>query len=120
VPAEYQTMLRTVLVRDKKLDKGNPNPGNLGADFGKLGLVFWTAVRADFHQNDRRQELLEELNEWRNAIAHQDFDPAKLGGTTILHLKAVRQWRRSLNRLALSFDNVMRDHIFDLAHAHPW
>lgn len=64
--------------------------------------------------------MLEELNEWRNAIAHQDFDPAKLGGTTTLHLRTVRGWRRALNRLALSFDGVMRVHIDSLTHQYPW
>lgn len=120
VPADYQTMLKTLLVRDRKLDRGNPNPGNLGADFGRFGFVFWTSVRADFHRNDRRQEMLEELNEWRNAIAHQDFDPAKLGGTTTLHLNKVTRWRSALSRLALSFDNVMRTRINSVTHADPW
>lgn len=120
VPADFQIILRTQLLRDRKLDQGNPNPGNVGADFNRLGLNFWTAVRADFHQNDRRQELLEELNTWRNAIAHQDFDPAALGGTTVLHLTKVRAWRSAINRLALSFDGVMRSHINTLIHTHPW
>ena len=31
----------------RKLDHGNPNAGNLGADFGRLGLPFWSAVDAD-------------------------------------------------------------------------
>lgn len=120
VTGGYQTILRTLLVRDRKLDKGNPNPGNLGSDFGRLGLEFWAAVRADYHQNERRQKMLEELNEWRNAIAHQDFDAAKLGGTTALHLNTVRGWRRATNRLARSFDNVMRVHVHSLTNRNPW
>lgn len=119
-PAGFQTILRTLLIRDRKLDKGNPNPGNLGADFGRFGFAFWRAVQADDHQNDRRQGLLEELNEWRNAIAHQDFHAAKLGGTTTLHLGTIRRWRRALNRLALSFDNVLRSHINTLTRLYPW
>ncbi len=111
VPVEYETILRTLLLRDRKLDKGNPNPGNLGADFGRFGFNFWSEVQVDHHGNDRRQESLAELNEWRNAIAHQDFDATRLGGTTTLHLHTVRAWRRALNRLAQSFDNVMRDQI---------
>ena len=117
---DYQTMLRTMLIRDRKLDKGNPNPGNLGADFGRFDLLFWPTVIADYHLNDRRKAMLELLNDWRNAIAHQDFDPAKLGGTTVLHLNTVRQWRKSLNRLALSFDNVMRNHINTIIKSYPW
>ena len=119
VPAEFQTILKTLFLRDRKLDKGNPNPGNLGADFGRFGFNFWSAVQADYHRNDRRQGLLDQLNEWRNAIAHQDFDATKLGGTT-LHLNTVRRWRRALNRLALSFDNVMRNQVSLLTKSHPW
>ena len=107
-------------MRDRKLDKGNPNPGNLGADFARFGFKFWKAVHADYHQNDRRQELLEELNTWRNAIAHQDFDPGALGGTVVLHLAKVRAWRSAVNRLALSFDGVMRSRINSVIHAYPW
>jgi hypothetical protein len=120
VLGDYQTVLRNLLLRDRKLDRGNPNPGNLGADFGRFGIPFWIAVRADSHGNDARQELLERLNEWRNAIAHQDFDPAKLGGTTTLHLQTVRRWRSALSRLALSFENVMRIRISTLTNISPW
>ena len=120
VAAEFQSILRTLLIQGRKLDSGNPNPGNIGSDFGRFGLGFFPAVQADFHQNGRRQEMLEELNRWRNAIAHQDFDPAKLGGTTTLHLSNVQQWRRAIDRLAQSFDNVLRSHLLTLTGFHPW
>jgi hypothetical protein len=120
VAVEFQSILRTLLIQGRKLDSGNPNPGNIGSDFGRFGLSFFPTVQADFHQNDRRQEMLEELNRWRNAIAHQDFDPAKLGGTTTLHLSTVRQWRRAIDRLAQSFDNVMRSHLLTLTGSFPW
>ena len=120
VAGEYQSILRTLLTQGRKLDTGNPNPGNIGSDFGRFGLFFFPAVQADYHRNGRRQEMLEELNRWRNAIAHQDFDPAKLGGTTTLHLSRVRGWRRAMNRLALSFDNVIRSHLHTLTHSYPW
>src|SRR4051794_38328595 len=29
-----------------RLDRGNPNPGNIGADFNRLGIPFWDAVVA--------------------------------------------------------------------------
>ena len=31
--------------RERKLDRGNANPGNLGADFGRLGIEFWDEVK---------------------------------------------------------------------------
>ena len=64
--------------------------------------------------------LLEELNLWRNAIVHQDFDQSKLGGTTILQLQRVRRWRGACNRLARAFDEVMRRHLQTLTGSTPW
>jgi hypothetical protein len=33
-------LVRRLLLLDRKLDRGNPNPGNIGADFGRLGPHF--------------------------------------------------------------------------------
>src|SRR2546421_8882763 len=33
--------LRNNLLFARKIDRGNPNPGNLGSDFNRLGLAFW-------------------------------------------------------------------------------
>lgn len=36
------------LTEGRKLDSGNPNPGNIGSDFGRFGIQFWPAmVRAN-------------------------------------------------------------------------
>src|SRR5713226_2645578 len=80
-PARLRVALRAEFLLNRKLDKGNPNPGNIGSDFSRLGLKLWTDVYAHDPRNQPRKILLEELNEWRNAIVHQDFDPSKLGGT---------------------------------------
>src|SRR4051812_22747010 len=81
-PTLLHAALRTTLLLDRKLDKGNPNPGNIGPDFNRLGIPFWPSVLSHDRRNERRRNQLEELNAWRNAIAHQDFDPAKLSGNT--------------------------------------
>jgi hypothetical protein len=60
------------------------------------------------------------LNKWRNAIVHQDFDRAELGGTTILRLQRVRRWRGACHQLAQSFDEVMRHHLQALTGTSPW
>jgi hypothetical protein len=114
-----RTTLRNVLVQNRKLDKGNPNPGNLGADYNKFGLAFWDEVRSSDLRNQSRQNRLEDLNEWRNAIAHQDFSSAALG-SMILRLKRVREWRNACNQLAISFDRVMGSHIQAINGAAPW
>jgi hypothetical protein len=112
-------IVRAEFTRDRKLDKGNANPGNLGNDFNRLGLEFWDEVKTLNAKNSARNRALEMLNEWRNAIAHQHFDPAKLGSSK-LGLAQVRRWRKTCNRLARAFDLVMRNHIRSQTGSSPW
>jgi hypothetical protein len=113
-------ILRAELTRGRQLDRGNAQPSSLGADFGRLGIRFWHEVDHHDPKNATRRGHLGLLNDWRNAIAHQDFDPAQLGGTTTLHLARVRRWRVSCRRLAVSFDEVMRVHLQALTGTSPW
>jgi hypothetical protein len=119
-PVGFRNLLREQFIRDRKIDKGNPNAGNLAADFKRFGFDFWQKAQAEHRLNQRRLKLLEELNEWRNAIAHQDFTRAALRGKTTLHLKDVRHWRKAINSLACSFDNVMRTRLQALLGIPPW
>jgi hypothetical protein len=119
-PAYLQHIHRSQYTWGRTLDRGNPNPGNIGSDFNRFGVDFWPEVKAHDRHNLEGLIMLEQLNHWRNAIAHQDFDPAKLENTTSLHLASVRAWRRSLNRLAISFDNVMQSYLHNLLGNLPW
>lgn len=104
----------------RQLDRGNAQTGNIGADFRRLGLDFWTEVDRCHTRAGAWKGLLDELNTWRNAIAHQDFNPAKLGGTTTLRLARVRRWRAVCHRLARTFDEVMRHYLEGLRGVSPW
>lgn len=119
-PPGLRATLKAQFDWGRALDRGNPSPGNIGSDFGRFGLTFWARIQHDHHANRRRRELLEELIAWRNAIAHQDFDSAKLGGSTVLHLAAVRQWRSSIDHLVVSFDNVMHFYLQTMLGVAPW
>src|SRR5579862_7786923 len=44
-PKILKTVLREEFLRDRTLDKGNPNAGNLGRDFNRLGVQFWHDVK---------------------------------------------------------------------------
>src|SRR5438128_1708171 len=46
---------------NRKLDQGNPTPGNIGADFGRLGISFWPAVQGIASAVPRRRVQLEEM-----------------------------------------------------------
>lgn len=118
-PAIIRSVLRLEFNRQRRLDVGNPNPGNLGSDFDRLGVSFWGAVRAEDARNARRHQMLEHLNGWRNAIAHQDFDPSKLTPAT-LNLATLERWRSGLDALAVSFDRVMSSHLSPVLGSPPW
>ncbi len=109
--------LRLTLAREfsfsRKLDRGNPNPGNIGSDFARLGIPLWAAVHAHDARNSTRLKRLETLCAWRNAIAHQDF--SEECDAEALMLSLVRSWRGACNGLARSFDCVVGRYLADLA-----
>lgn len=119
-PVVFRPAIRAEFRLHRRLDSGNPNAGNIGADFGRLGLRFWHTAQAQNRFNARRQAALEELNRWRNAIAHQDFTSVTVGGSTVLRLQQVRQWRRACDGLASSFDAVMYSHLLGVTGIAPW
>lgn len=118
-PATLQSVLRLEFTMARKLDKGNPTPGNLGSDFGRLGLRVWPRIHALDARNADRQAKLERLCIWRNAIAHQDIDPSKLQPRA-LQLGTLKSWRRACSGLARSFDSVMHAHVSALLGSAPW
>lgn len=119
-PAAVQAVLRARMTDGRLLDKGNPNPSNLGADFGRLGMMFWAELDRCDRRNARRRAHLEKLNAWRNAVAHQDFDPRKIGPRLTLRLQDVQAWRSVCNGLACSFDKAVGRHLTGLVGKSPW
>ncbi len=118
---DLREMLRRNLLFARKIDRGNPNRGNLGSDFNRFSLAFWPLVDVDRPQNPARKIALEELNDWRNAIAHQDFPAAMLkAGRPSLTLAQVQTWRKACDGLTRSFDNVLHSHLQTLTGAVPW
>ena len=112
-------LLKAELLRDRKLDKGNPNLGNIKQDFNRLGVDIAAELRTIHRLNGVRLRYLEDLNGWRNAIAHQDF-ARPLSPVPPLHLSRVRQWRRSISYVATSLDDIMASYIFRAFGYHPW
>jgi hypothetical protein len=118
VPMAFQGFLRAEFLLNRNLDRGNPRPSALGADFNRLGIDFWTEVNNLDNRNGRRQQLLEQLVNWRNAIGHQDFGP--VGGNSTLHLARVQRWRRAVNALAVQFDRATYNYLQALLGHAPW
>jgi hypothetical protein len=113
-------IVRQRMMEGRKLETGNPNPGNLGADFGRLGIELWPALLARDRQAKTRQDALGELNRWRNAVAHQDFSSASLQGRKHVRLTEVLQWRQVCESLAVDFERVMYDHLLSATGTRPW
>jgi hypothetical protein len=114
--AELELLVRD-LARKRSLDGGNANPGTIGNDFNRFGLVFWNEVDQTRHGSTRHHRL-DRLNAWRNAIAHQDFK--SVGGHRYLRLQEVRVWRSTCTGLAQAFDRVMRNHLRRIMSTWPW
>jgi hypothetical protein len=122
---DLRNILHVEFLLKRKLDVGNPSPGNLGEDFNRFGLNLWASLKALDARNASRQNLLEELNAWRNAIAHQNFNPVKVNSAIYafppyLRLKKVRDWRQTCERLTEQLDQVMGRHIGVLMGNPPW
>ena len=119
MPLVRQNACRKSLLRNRALDRGNANPGNIGSDFNVFGFPFWDDVENLDARNSARQDHLKDLNSWRNAVAHQDFTHSNLRGTTV-RIRQVREWRNACEFLAVSFDEVMRRFLASALGVAPW
>ncbi|REJ86348.1 MAG: hypothetical protein DWQ34_03880 [Planctomycetota bacterium] len=117
-PPSLRPILQADLVLHLQLNSRNATCSSLGADFNRLGLAFWDEIEQQDARTSRRMELLDELNVWRNAIAHQDFRNVRVSG--VLRLETVRGWRRACRGLARSFDTVLQEHLDRLIGVPPW
>jgi len=115
----FRSVALTALTQGRKLDSGNPNEGNVGSDFARLGMTsLWNDINAQDGRNADRRRKLRALGEWRNAIAHQDF--SKVGGTTTLTLGTVQSWRTACSGLAVTLDSLVGRYVFQVVGAKPW
>lgn len=119
-PVTFRVIAKRQLVLGRKLDTGNPNPGNLGSDFSRFGLDLWPSLMALGGRYRVVQSKLEELNAWRNAIAHEALDPTRLGGRTTVVLATIRSWRSACNDLVRAMDRVLGAHLTSLVGSAPW
>jgi hypothetical protein len=119
-PPALRNLVWAEFTRGRQLDRGNAQSSSLGADFGRLGVDFWDDLKTYKAASGAWKDDLDLLNEWRNAIAHQDFTSVKLSGITNLRLVQVQQWRRSCGQLARAMDEVMRQHLHTLTGRSPW
>ncbi len=116
-------VLEGALTSRRRLDHGNANPSNLQEDFSRFGFDFLAAVKARDQRNDARLAKLEDLNGWRNAIAHHDIEAKLTEGKlepSRIQLRTCRSWRSALKELAITFDEVLADQCENLGRLRLW
>jgi len=115
--------LRARTTTNRQLDRGNAQPGSLGSDFALLGLTLWPALERADSRAPAWNASLERLNTARNAIAHVDqpaLDQLRVQGHPVT-LASVRTWRRDLDRLAATMDDVVSAYLDQLlGYGRPW
>jgi hypothetical protein len=118
-------LVSNALTRNRRLDRGNAHPGGLGESFKSFELDIWGVAGQLDARTARRLVRLEQLNIWRNAIAHQDFDFSRrqmqvLGDASGLDLRKVRAFRSCCDQLAGTFDRVLARHLESIVGVRPW
>ena len=115
VPGGLQSAVQMQFTAALKLDVGNPNADTIRKDFERFG--FSLHFGAD-PANGPRLTHLDQLNRWRNAVAHQTA--AAPAAAPPLTIAAVRAWWASCDGLAVWLDGTMYNELRGLLGAAPW
>lgn len=123
-PGPAQIGIAAALESERQLLRGNATADNIRRDFAKFGMTFWVDVEARHPPDKARKSRLDQLNIWRNAIAHQNFklspeNQAKVAGTD-RSLRGIKSWRSCFNVLAEHFDVAVGRYSEGLVGAPPW
>ncbi len=119
-----EAAVRSLLATNRQLDKGNAQPGSLGADYGRLGLELWPALEARYPNRTKAQNgALDKLNRARNALAHGLDAPIRdlRADGYPLTLATFRRWRALLDSLATNIDDELAAQLgFLFGQPAPW
>jgi hypothetical protein len=118
-----QTQVAWVLTLGRQLDRTNLHTTCLRNDFGRLGLTLIDKLEEAHGQSARRLDVLDNVVELRNGIAHAD-EP-KLARLSTAGYKATkpafRGYRRAFDGLAQTMDRLVADHLAVLLSVQrPW
>jgi hypothetical protein len=121
---EFANVTRTNMIINRQLDRGNAQPGAIGSDYSRIGIVLWPALETANKKAKTWNKELESLNIARNAIAHDDqkeFLRLKDVGKLPIKKATVENWRKSLDSLATTMDDVVGDYLGTfLRGPRPW
>jgi len=123
-PAGAAHVLEWLLTEHRLLNRGNASARTLEADFGRMGVPLWANLVERDQRNLLRRQRLEQLNTWRNAVAHGDFTFSREQAAGLVNtsrsLRSVRIWRASCSALASQIDAVMHQRLVNLFKRRPW
>jgi hypothetical protein len=123
-PARVREIMMGLFVGRRQLDRGNAHPAALTADFRLLDVDLWPELVQRDRRNHQRQRRLEQLNLWRNAIAHQSFQLTPGNTATAADsdrtLRWARVWRTNCSALAHQMDTIVRVSLTNLFGTRPW
>ena len=74
-PTSLRPIIDDDLTWNRQLDKGNAQPGSIGADFGRLGIKIWERVQL-YDPQGGFQRQLDELNEVAQCNCSSGFPQA--------------------------------------------
>lgn len=114
-PASLQATIQVQFFAELKLNHSNPTMNSIRRDFERFGFTL------DFNAdpaNRPRAIHLDELNRWRNAVAHQE--PTAPAGMPALTLTAVKGWLISCDGIANWLDAIMYNELLRILGAPPW
>lgn len=122
--AQLVGIIRTQLTVSRKLDKGNATPGNLGEDFGRLGMSFWPTLSARHPQAPAWNKATKALNDGRNGIAHSDeakIEQLAREGWPLSRLKTITRFQAATDKMARAMDTEVSGHLGRLfGGGAPW
>lgn len=109
------------LQANRELDRSNAREPSIGRDFARFGLKIWEAMEAADERTARCRLDLRWLNFARNALAHDDgikLERLHAAGYKV-EIITIRQWRRSLDLLAVSMTRVVASYLGSLFDTTP-
>jgi hypothetical protein len=121
---QHADLFERALLLGRQLERGNATPGTLGADFKRLDIELWPALASRYRRTRAYQSRLEQLNVWRNAVAHGDFRLSPAARATVAGtartLAFARSCRTCCQALARQFDTVVAAALAGRLGGSPW
>jgi hypothetical protein len=120
VSPPMHNLFRSALVVGREIDWGNATVGSVSKSFSRFDLAFKTEIMVEDARCSGWLADYELLLKWRNAIAHEDFDPVKLGKVSTLTMRQVQVWRQACCGIADSLDKAMHRQLKQSTNVAPW